>query len=469
MAEFIGTIQWGFLIYALVLTAALVALTVRAFQLVRRHRRTVVPVLDPQVAGVSIVVPAFNEATVIESTVRGLLANNLPDFEVVVVDDGSTDGTGEVMIDAFDMVREPLPEVVDAYRHQPVTAVWRSLTAPVVMVAKVNGGNKADASNAGLELASKPLVAVTDADTLVDNDALARLAYRFADPEVMAVGANLRLLNGAEVSAGEVREQAVPKGWLERIQIVEYLRAFAGSRAPWASWGALLIVSGGFGMFRRDAVAAVGGYDPRAIAEDFDLTLRLQRRIKEDGAGRVDFMPETIAWTEGPANLKYLASQRARWQRGLAETLWKHKDMTLRRRYGSVGMAGLPFFWAFELAAPFIELLGIILVVAAAATGVLNWGAALVLLLAAFAFMFALSVANIALDQMVDHRYRSWREIGALVAAAFIENFGYRQFLLFVRLKATVTMGRPATWEQIPRQARPVDTVEADKELVAAG
>ena len=247
---------------------------------------------------------------------------------------------------------------------------------------------------------------------------------------------------------------------------MEYLRAFSGSRAPWASWGTLLIVSGGFGMFRRDAVAAVGGYDPRATAEDFDLTLRLQRRIKEDGTGRVDFLPETIAWTEGPATLKHLASQRARWQRGLAETLWQHRDMTLRRRYGSVGMAGLPFFWLFELAAPFIELLGIALVILAAATGVLNWPAALLFLLAAFAFMFALSVANIALDQMVDHRYRSWREVGALIVAALLENFGYRQFLLFVRIKATLTIRQPATWEPIPRQARPV---EAEGEHVLVG
>lgn len=456
MNGFLEAVQWGFLVYALLLAGILTALTVRAFTLVSRHRRTVVPVLDPQVAGVSIVVPAFNEATVIESTIRSLLVNDLPDFEVVVVDDGSTDGTRDVVIDAFDMVRDELPEVVDTYGHQPITGVWRSLTSPVVLVSKINGGNKADAANAGLELACKPLVAVTDADTIVDTEALARLAYRFADREVVAVGANLRLLNGAEVRIGEVPDQVVPSGWIERIQIVEYLRAFAGSRAPWGSWGTLLIVSGGFGMFRRDAVAAAGGYDPRATAEDFDLTLRLQRRIKEDGTGRVDFLPETIAWTEGPGTLKHLASQRARWQRGLAETLWQHRDMTLRRRYGSVGMAGLPFFWLFELAAPFIELMGIVLVVLAVATGVLNWPAALLFLLAAFAFMFALSVASIALDQMVDHRYRSWREVGALVVAALLENFGYRQFLLFVRIKATLTIRRPATWEPIPRQARTV-------------
>lgn len=454
MTSLMAASQVFFLTYGLILVFIVVLMTVRGYILVRRSRHELRPVLRPDAPGVSIIVPAYNEAVVIESTVRNLLANPLPDFEIVVADDGSTDDTAAILIKAFDLVRDNNPVPTATLIHRPVSEVWRSSTSPLLLVRKENGGTKADAANAALAYASKPVVAVTDADTVVEGDSLARLSSRFRDPELVGVGGTLRLLNGARMREGDNPVQAVPDGWLERIQVVEYLRAFAGSRLAWADWRSLLIVSGGFGLFRRESLLAIGGYEATATAEDFDVTVRLQRHIAETGRGRMDFVPQTVAWTEAPATLRGLASQRARWQRGLVETLWEYRAMTLRPKYGRPAMLALPFFWLFELAAPFVELLGLAIIMLGVVLGFVSIPAALVIAFAAWIFLLSISFANIALDQMADHRYGSWREIGKLCAAAILETLGYRQYLMLVRVKATLTIRRAHRWEPIPRSER---------------
>ncbi len=455
METFFLVVGWFFLIYSLILVVFLLALAFMGWRRTARTEAHPVTHLRPEIPGVSVIIPAHNEAAVITSTVSQILTNRLNDFELIVVDDGSTDGTAETVIEAFGLAARPSRRPVQGIEHRPVTQVWESRDGRIVLLQKASAGTRADAVNAGIAYAAMPLVAMTDADTVLNMDALTRLAIRFEDPDVHGMGASLRALNGAQLREGRAPSPGLPSTWKERIQAVEYMRAFAGSRVGWSDLGALLIVSGGFGMYRRSTLLAVGGLDSSAVAEDFDLTLRVHRYLSERGLGeRIDFSPETIAWTEVPPTRASLASQRRRWQRGLMQTLWRYRGMALRPRFGAPAMLSLPFFWAFEFAAPFVELFGLAMIPLAFLTGSVTLGPWLVMIVAVWLMMLAISILSLMIDQKSNQRYQSWPDTGRLVLAAVIENFGYRQYLLFVRAKAALKYGGDHTWEPIPRLAR---------------
>ena len=282
---------------------------------------------------VSIVVPAYNEESVIAESVRSLLNSHYAAFEVVVVNDGSTDRTLEVLTDEYDLV--PHERVPRAHLEtKPVVASYRSLSDErLVVIEKENGGSRADAVNAGLRYARYPLFLAVDADTLLDIDALPRLVREFqVRPETVALGGIVRIANGSTVEAGHVTEARTPRELLVNLQIVEYLRAFLVGRTGWSRLGAVLIVSGAFGIFRREDVIEIGGYDADSFAEDADLVVRLHRLCRDRGRPyRIGFIADPVCWTEAPSSLKVLKSQRERWQRGLLEVLWTARHMMGRR------------------------------------------------------------------------------------------------------------------------------------------
>lgn len=464
MHTFFVVVGLFFLIYSVVLIGIQLFLTFRGWRLMSKEEYHAPPMLNPDVPGLSVVIGAHNEATVIRSTIRQISANRLADFELIVVDDGSVDGTGDLVIEEFGLTPAPRRRPLATLQHRPVTQAWESSDHRIVLLRKESAGTKADAVNAGIAFASMPLIAITDADTVLNMDGLSRVARRFDDPQVHGVGGSLRVLNGTQLKEeGNPRAQ-LPKTWLERIQAVEYMRAFVGSRSGWAEAGAMLIVSGGFGMYRRSTLLEVGGLDPSAIGEDFELTVRVQRHLAEQGqGGRVAFAPEAIAWTEVPATKKALESQRRRWHWGLMQTLWRHKSMLLRPRYGAPAMLAMPFFWVFEFAAPFIELLGLVLLPIGLITGNLVFITIFLMIVGTWLIGLAITVLNVVIDQLSSHRYTSWSETGKILLAAVVETFGYRQYLMFGRLKATFTYGGTNTWEPIPRAAR-----EAAPELALA-
>jgi cellulose synthase/poly-beta-1,6-N-acetylglucosamine synthase-like glycosyltransferase len=285
---------------------------------------------------VSLVIPAYNEEAVILESVRSLLRSHYAAFEVVVVNDGSTDRTLEVLLDEYDLVpdlRVPRSHV----KCEPVIGSYRSLRDErLVVIDKRNGGSRADAMNAGLQYARYPLFLAVDADTLLDVDALPRLVREFqVRPETVGLGGIVRIANGSTVEAGHVTEARTPRQLLVNLQIVEYLRAFLVGRTGWSRLGAILIVSGAFGIFRREDVVEAGGYDPDSFAEDAELVLRLHRMCRERGRPyRIGFIADPVCWTEAPSSLAALRSQRNRWQRGLLQVLWRYRQAPVRVRRG---------------------------------------------------------------------------------------------------------------------------------------
>ncbi len=293
---------------------------------------------------VTLMVPAYNEAATIRSSVSALFSNEYATFEVVVVNDGSTDDTLAALIDHFDLVpfqRAPRAGLVT----QPVLATYVSRTQPRLFVVDKENGGKADSLNAALNYARYPLVCALDADTLLDPQALARIVWEFeAHPETIAVGGIVRVANGSVFDGTRITRVRTPTGLLPNLQIMEYLRAFLGARIGWSKLNMLIIISGAFGVFRREVLVDVGGYNTQTVGEDAELVLRMHRRARDSNRPyRITFFPDPICWTEVPTSLRVLARQRDRWQRGLGQMLWLHRDMFFRPRYrgGRIGRNAL--------------------------------------------------------------------------------------------------------------------------------
>lgn len=414
---------------------------------------------------VSILVPAYNEAVTIVESLRSLLTLQYPYFEVVLVNDGSKDDTLQRLIDAYDLYEVP-PAVMRRLRTQRVRAYYRSRTwSKLLVIDKLNGG-KADSLNVGLDAARFPYALACDADTLIEPDALLRLARPFLfDQKIAAVGGTIRVVNGCRVEHGRVAEARVDRRWLAGIQAVEYLRAFLFGRLGWNLLGGNLIISGAFGLFRRDYLTEILGYATSTVTEDFELIVRLQRYLKERAiAAKVVFIPDPVAWTEVPASVAVLGRQRERWHRGLITTLVTHRSVIGNPRYGATGLIALPYFVFAEMAAPLVEAFGLVLTVIGTSLGLLAPRYAVAFFMVAYLYGLVLSLATILMEQVSFYRYQRTSDVLRLVWFACIEQFGYRQLTVWFRLKAFWRVWRgDHSWGRMTREGfgAPIATTSA--------
>lgn len=389
----------------------------------------------PIVRPVSVIVPAFNEETGIIESVRSLLSLRYPVFEVVVVNDGSTDGTLARLVEAFDL-RPSRSVYRKSVPTEPVRGIYRSPVHPrLIVVDKVNG-RKADAMNAGLNISRYPLFCAVDSDSLLEKDALLKVVRPFLEDPARTVGAGgvIRLSNGCAVRDGQVIEVGIPRNWIARFQVLEYLRAFLGGRMGLSMLRSTLIVSGAFGLFRKDVAMACGGYRRDSITEDMDLVVRMQKHLHEQGKPyRFYFIPDPICWTEAPEKLRVLAGQRSRWHRGLVETLFRSRRMMFNPRYGVAGLFALPFYAVFEMIGPFIEVLGYALFITHVVLGRVNYPFAVIFFFVAVFYGTFVSLLAILLEELSSHRYPRPRDILVLTLAGIAENLFYRQYLAIVR------------------------------------
>ena len=386
---------------------------------------------------VSILVPAHNEERSIVASVGSFLALHYPEFEVIVVSDGSDDRTVEVLIEAFALV--DLPRIYQrVLETAPILRSFRSLRHPNLVVVEKERGGRADALNAALNHARFPLVAAVDADSVLDAEAILRASRLFLEDErVMAVGGTIRPINGAVMVEGRVTGLRMPKHWVERFQILEYARGFFTGRAGWSHFDALLIISGAFGLFRRAAVMEVDGFWTATVAEDMELVVRMHKHNRRTGRPyRILFTPDPICWTEVPSNMRTLRRQRNRWHRGLWETLWRHRDMLFNPRYGRLGFFALPYFLLFEALGPVVEALGYVALVASYFLHVLFVPFALLFMILAILYGMLLSQMAVGIETLLLARYPRLQDRLILLLAALLEFAGYRQVLAWERLLA---------------------------------
>lgn len=407
-----------------------------------------------QSLGVSIIAPAFNEELTISQSVRSLLSNDYPTLEVIIINDGSSDNTLDILKSDFALVlsrRDRLWQL----EHQPVHCIYESQSHPNLLVVDKANGRKADAANAGICYAQYPLISITDADSLLESDALLRATAPFLsdDGSLVAVGCTIRLTNGCRIAGGTLIETRLPKTYIERFQTIEYLRAFMVARIASSSWHLLMLISGGFGVFKRDAILAAGGYLHNTVGEDLEMVVRLHRTSRENGKpARVAYVPDAVCWTEAPATYAGLSNQRSRWQQGALETLQNHRVMLFNRQYGRVGVVGMPLILLEDALVPVAEVLGYALIPFFLWFNMTSIWWLIGMLCMSFLLGTALSIGALLQEEHQLRPVKLKRDFAILVLCAFVENLGYRQFNTYCRLRGIKRFfAKETSWAAVPR------------------
>lgn len=459
MNNLIPTLEWIFIVYTILLNCGYISLNLIAIFHIKRYinvlsSHTIPHIYDGMAPPVSILVPAYNEEATIISSIQAMLQLQYGEFEIVVINDGSTDTTLEKLIEHFKL--RPFPMAMrKRIDTEEIRVIYASHQYPNLrLVDKLNGG-KADSLNAGINVSRYPLFCVVDADSILQQDSLSQVVQPFIeDPRTIAAGGTVRISNGCTVERGFLSKVGLPGNLLVLMQIVEYLRAFLFGRMGWAPMNALLIISGAFGVFHKESVILAGGYRTDTVGEDMELVVRLHRVMREHGKPyRITFVPDPICWTEAPSELKGLRSQRIRWQRGLAESLSLNWGLLLNRKGGAVSWLAFPYMLIFELIGPFLEVGGYLFFTLGLVFGFVETNAALTFFLAAISFGLLLSATALLLEEISFHIYPRMGHTLKLLLAAIVENFGYRQLIAYWRLRGMLMwlFRTRAHWGEIRR------------------
>jgi cellulose synthase/poly-beta-1,6-N-acetylglucosamine synthase-like glycosyltransferase len=460
-ARFYEIVAFLILVFFILLNTNYLVFTIIAFfDLISFDRRARRRGLGDVLSGttfrpISILVPAYNEQETIVANVKSVLEVGYPEFEVIVINDGSSDDTLELIQRNYSLF-----PVTDATRAQlptkEVRAIYRSLDHPnLIVIDKVNGG-KSDALNAGINVSSYPLFCTIDADSLLNSDALLRIARPFVEDErIVAAGGIVRVLNGSKVENDRVVASRTPNSVLELCQTVEYIRGFLTGRTALARLNALLIISGAFGLFLKRAVIEAGGYSSKTVCEDMELVVRLHRVARENRrVAKAIFVPDPVCWTQVPTDMRSLTAQRDRWQRGLLESILMHWKMFMNPSYGSVGLLGMPFYVLFEALGPVVETFGYLMLPILWVTGMIDTQFFILFFVFAVLYSIMLSVLALIIDDLLFQRYDRASDLGKMILGSILEYFGYRQILSFYRARAFLTvLLRRKSWGRIQRTA----------------
>lgn len=402
---------------------------------------------------VSLLIPAYNERDNIVGNVTDLLNMDYPEFELIVVNDGSTDDTHACLLQAFGLEKIEYAIRV-SIKTKNVRGVYYNPAYPRLLYIEKENGGKSDALNAGINASLYPLFVCLDADSRLEKDAVLKLATRFIkDAKTVVAGGLVRVANGAVIKNGIFESFRLPERAVERYQIVEYFRAFFAGRVSWSKQNALLIVSGAFGLFSKQAVIEAGGYRTGTIGEDMEIILRLHRHMRDQKKPySIYFDENAVCWTQGPMSLRDLRSQRRRWQIGLMDSLLLHKDMLFNPRYGRLGMLGIPYGWLFELLGAPIEVLGYIIIPLSYFLNELSLFYFVLYLTVATCLGIMVSLGGLILEQTNNKGVLSSRDIRRLTAYALLENFGYRQIITLFRVEGMLRFKKSkARWGRIRR------------------
>lgn len=404
---------------------------------------------------ISILVPAYNESGNIIESIESLLKLEYPEYEIIIINDGSSDDTIERLITYFELEKTDL-YYKKTINHQPIRGIYKSPELPSLTVIDKENGGKADALNAGINVSDYDLVCSIDADSILEQDVLKKLIQTFIrHKNTVAAGGIVRVINGCKISKREIEEIHIPDSFWGRMQSVEYIRAFLFGRVGWDYLNSLMIVSGAFGIFDRKAVLEVGGYLTNTVGEDIELIVRLHShflRNKKDYSIR--FLPEPICWTEVPVDYKSLRNQRNRWHRGLADSIWRHKYMLFNPRYGHIGMLIMPFFLIFELLGPIISIASYLYIAFMFfVPGYLN--IPFVILFAAISILYGMVVSLISVfaEEIAFKTYNSSKDIVVLVMYSFLEHLGYRQIHAWWQIGGLIDFVRgKKNWGKMKRE-----------------
>jgi len=410
---------------------------------------------------ISIIAPAYNEEKTIIESANSLLNLKYPEYELIIVNDGSKDQTLNTLIRYYDLKR--VDYLYDSHlKTKPVRGVYLNRSRPqLIVIDKINGG-KADSLNVGINIAKKEYVCGIDADSLLEDDALIKLASLTLDEETEtpALGGNVLPINGCTIDRGQISQKGLAESKLARFQTIEYIRSFMSGRLGWSYFNCLLIISGAFGLFRKERLINVGGYltssgkyKTDTVGEDMELVVRISRQMKEAKRPfRILYAYNANCWTEVPEDIETLKKQRYRWHRGLIEILTFHRKMMFNPSYGRIGTIAMPYFYIFEMLGPLFEIQGYLMVLLSVFLGIFNAEIAIILFISMVLMGILVSVSSLLISEKNGQNF-SRKELWILVFYATIENFGVRQYFSLWRFGGYLNMFRkPLGWQKADRK-----------------
>ncbi|HYC38568.1 MAG TPA: glycosyltransferase [Usitatibacter sp.] len=437
MRSFLLALEWMVLLYFVV---AHLGPIVRNLLAIARLRRIALrpledlppahPDLQPPV---SLVIAARDDEATIVGRVKLLLQLDYPEFEIVVVNDGSADGTLVTLQQAFDL--EAYPEAY--WRRiptQPLHAVYRSRTVPILRVLDKEPGGMADALNAGINVSRYPLFCPVDAGAILLRDGLRRLVEPFVqDPGTVATRAAARISEGCAFANGKLQAVELPGRLLGRVQVLESLRAMPFGRLGWGTVNGAIVAPASLAVFRKDPVVEARGYHADAIAGDTELLVRVHHLLRSRGeACSIHFVADPICWTEVPATALGIAQNRIERQQGLAQVLHANGDL-LRTGGGLAGRLAYGSAMLFECYGPLIEVAGYLFMAAMWLAAQVTDAMMIAFLVMAFSLGFLVSLSGLLLEELTFRLYGRFGQAGGLAFAALVENLGYRQFVSVAR------------------------------------
>lgn len=396
---------------------------------------------------VSIIVPAYNEEVTILSTIQSLLHLDYKLYEIIIVNDGSQDCTADLVVENFGLhpVYRPIHRQVPCQDARTVYEGKSENKISITLINKKNGG-KADALNMGINVAKYPYFICMDADSILQKDSLTKIVVPVLENQnVIAVGSMIRILNDSTFENGQLVQLRLPKKWLPAFQVLEYERSFLTSRILLDYFNANLIISGAFGLFKKDAVIQVGGYQVGCIGEDMELIMKLHAYYLAHAIPyRIKYTHDAVCWTQAPEKLQDFIKQRRRWHIGLMQSMFRHTTVAGKFSY---------FYYVFyELFSPTIEICGIIMTLLSCWFGRLQPTSVLCVAFAYAVFGTLLTILPyLARNCMGDTRL-PYRDVIRTVLVCIPENIGLHFVLVGTRLLAMFQYrGKKVSWGKITR------------------
>lgn len=402
---------------------------------------------------ISILVPAYNEEKSILNCIKSLLKLDYPIFEIIIISDGSTDKTVEKIITEFRLkkVKRPIRKLI---RSKEIINIYQNKDeVKITLIDKLNGG-KADALNTGINASKYPYFVSLDADSMLNYDSLKNIIEPIIeDDRTIAVGGNVKVSNSAVIDNGEIKRIKTPKKAIVIFQLIEYYRVFLTNRVWFNRFNGNLIVSGAFGLFKKQSVLNVGGYSLECIGEDMDLIIKLHSFYRKNKRNyKIQYNPNAICWSEAPETYKDLKNQRKRWHMGLMQSLLGHKYIFLNIRYGIIGIFSFMYYFIYEMLSCIIEILGLIVILLSYSIGIINWD-----FFKTFMFMYIIYSTIISISAIILERYMfkslmSIKTTLVLILFSIIECFGYRQLCSLYRILGIISYKRKNfKWNKIQR------------------
>lgn len=409
---------------------------------------------------VSLIAPAFNESKTIIENVRSLLNLNYPNYEVIIINDGSRDDTLRKIISAYDLKKSKFqPHLDGEIPTKKIRGVYRSAipgNEKLIVIDKENGG-KADALNAGINRSRHQYITCIDVDCILETDSLLKMVKHFleqTDKKVIASGGVIRIANSCIVEDGKLVKIILPDEFLPRMQTLEYIRVFLLGRMAWSRLNGLFLISGAFGTFDKEIVKKVGGYSTNTVGEDMELVVRMRRYMEDQKIPYlVTYIPEPLCWTEAPTSFKILGRQRNRWTRGTIETLSTHRKLFLNPKYRLLGLLSFPFIFFYEFLAPLVQIVAFLTFSLLALSGYITWQtffqSSVLILLVGYIF----SMLSLSIEFYLNSHYNNKKDISKLIGVALIEPFIFHPFLIWSAIRGNIDMLRNKKgWGEMTRK-----------------